>query len=226
MDFLFDQDHQEWTTLAQVTPARRRRWSSSLLAAAGIHLLVLVILCWPAIPIFIRPRLIAHGEGGNATPDSVTLYLPNDIQLAAQDKPALLPLPAVTHKKPQKSRVKKRTNTLEVEKPTNSLEAGSELGSGDDGPASGDEIKPALPVAFPDLKISRSELPGGIQGKVIVEVTIDAQGMVVEERLLQGLGHGVDERVIAVVRNWRFRPATRNGVPIPSKQDVVFPFPS
>jgi periplasmic protein TonB len=226
MDFLFDQDHQEWTTLVQVSPARRRRWSSSLLAAAGLHLLVLVILCWPSIPIFIKPRLIAHGEGGNATPDSVTLYLPDDIQLAAQDKPALLPLPAVTHKKPQKSRVKKRTNNLEVEKPANSLEAGSELGSGDDGAASGDEIKPALPVAFPDLKISLSELPGGVQGKVIVEVTIDAQGMVVEERLLQGLGHGVDERVIAVLRNWRFRPATRNGLPIPSKQDVVFPFPS
>jgi TonB family protein len=226
MDFLFDQDHQEWTTLTQVSPARRRRWSSSLLAAASIHLLVLVILCWPAISIFVRPRLIAHGEGGDATPDSVTLYLPNDIQFAVLDKPALLPLPAVTHKKPQKSRIKKRTNTLEVEKPTNSLEAGSELGSGSDGPASGDEVKPALPVTFPDLRIPSSELPGGVQGKVIVEVTIDAQGMVVEERLLQGLGHGVDERVIAVLRNWRFRPATRNGVPIPSKQDVVFPFPS
>jgi periplasmic protein TonB len=226
MDFLFDQDHQEWTTLTQVSPARRRRWSSSLLTAVGIHLLVLAVLCWPAIPIFIRPRLIAHGEGGNATPDSVPLYLPNDIQLAAQDRPALLPLPSAPHKKPQKSRVKKRTNTLEAEKPSKSLEAGSELGSADDGPAIGDEIRPALPVTFQDLRIPRSELPGGIQGDVIVEITIDAQGIVVEEKLLQGLGHGVDERVIAVLRDWRFHPATRNGVPIPSKHDVHFHFPS
>lgn len=226
MDFLFDQDHQEWTTLTQVTPARRKRWSSAFMCAAGIHLLVVAILCWPAAPIFIKPLIIAHGEGGGATPDSVTLYLPSDIQLVTQNKPVLLPLPAATHKKPQKSHVKKRTNTLDAEKPSNTLEAGSELGTGEEGPASGDEIKPALPVAFQDLRIPRSELPGGIQGDVIVEITIDAQGAVVEEKLLQGLGHGVDERVIAILHDWRFRPATRNGVPIPSKHDVHFHFPS
>lgn len=226
MDFLFDQDHQEWTTLTQVSLARRRRWSSSLLTAVGIHILILAILCWPAVPIFIKPRLIAHGEGGNATPDYVRLYLPNDIQLATQSKPALLALPSAPHKKPQKPQAKKRTNVLEVEKPSNSLEAGSELGTGEDGSDSGDEIKPAIPATFQELRIPRSELPDGIQGDVIVEITIDAQGAVVEEKLLQGLGHGVDERVIAALRDWRFRPATRNGVPIPSKHDVHYHFPS
>ncbi|HKV93806.1 MAG TPA: energy transducer TonB [Candidatus Angelobacter sp.] len=225
MDLRFDQDHQAWATLAQVRPARRWRWSSSLATSLGIHVVILTILCLPAAPIFIRPRLIAHGEGGNATPTSVMLYLPNDIQLAAQNTQALLSLPTEPHKKPQKSRVKKRTNTLEVEKPSGSLEAGSQLGSGYDGPASGDEIKPALPDTFPDLKIPQSEL-GGVTGDVVVEVTIDAQGAVVQEKLLQGLGHGVDERVIAVLHDWHFRPATRNGVPIPSKHDVYFHFPS
>jgi len=45
------------------------------------------------------------------------------------------------------------------------------------------KVKPALPVAFQDIKIPRSELPSGIHGDVIVEITIDAQGSVVEERL-------------------------------------------
>jgi len=224
MDLRFDQDHQEWTTLAQASPARRRRWSSSLATSLGIHVAILAILCLPAAPIFIRPTLIAHGEGSNATPTSVVLYLPNDIQLAAQNTQALLSLPTEPHKKPQRSRVKKRTNILEAEKP-DSLEAGSELGSGYDAPTSGDEIKPALPDTFPDLKIPQSEL-GGITGDVVVEVTIDAQGAVVEEKLLQGLGHGVDERAIAILHDWHFRPATRNGVPIPSKHDVYFHFPS
>jgi protein TonB len=83
-------------------------------------------------------------------------------------------------------------------------------------------VKPALPVAFQGLKIFRSELPNCPQGDVIVEITIDARVPVVEERLLQGLGHGVDDRVIAVLRDWHFRPATRNGVAIPSKHDVHF----
>jgi periplasmic protein TonB len=226
MDFLFDQDRQEWITLTRACRAIRRRWSCALSGSTVVHILILAILCWPAVPLFVRPIQIARGEGGGATPVAVALYVPSDIKMAARERPSLLSLPTDTHRKPQKSRLKKRTNVLDQEKPSRALEAGSPLGSGFDGPASGDEIKPALPVMFQDLKIPRSELPGGVQGDVIVEITIDAQGIVVEERLLQGLGHGVDERVIAVLRDWRFRPATRNGVPIPSKHDVHFHFPS
>jgi len=223
---LFDQDRQEWITLTQACKALHRRWSWALSSSAAVHILLLAIMCWPAGPIFVRPIQIAHGEGGHATPVSIPLYLPSDIQAATQNRPELLSLPIPTRKKPQKSRLKKRTNVLDQETSSGAAEAGSPLGSAYDGPASGDEIKPALPVTFQDLKIPRSELPGGVQGDVIVEITIDAQGVVVEERLLQGLGHGVDERVIAVLRDWRFRPATRNGVPIPSKHDVHFHFPS
>jgi len=178
--------------------------------------------------MFVRPALIARGDGGSATPSSVVLYVPTDVQIAASSSPPLLSLPATSRKKPQKTKLRKRNNVIEeADKAPNPAEVGSENGSAYDGLASGDEVKPALPVAFQDLKIPRSELPGGIQGgDVIVEITIDAQGAVVEERLLQGLGHGVDERVIAVLRDWRFHPATRNGVAIPSKHDVHFHFPS
>jgi protein TonB len=224
MDLSFEQDRYEWNTLTQSQPARRRRWSFSVGISSAIHLLVVIAFCWPAGPIFVRPSLIAHGEGGSATPSSLILYVPNDLEIASASKPPLLSLPAPAPKKPQKTKLKKRTNV--IEEATNPAEVGSENGSAYDGLASGDEVKPALPVAFQDLKIYRSELPSGIQGDVIVEITIDAQGAVVEERLLQGLGHGVDDRVIAVLRDWRFHPATRNGVAIPSKHDVHFHFPS
>jgi protein TonB len=227
MDFSFEQDRQEWNTLTQSQPARRRRWSFSVWASSAIHLLVVVVLCWPILPVFVRPALIARGEGGSATPSSVVLYVPNDLQIAASSSAPLLSLPAAARKKPQKTKLRKRNNVVEeADKTPNQAEAGSENGSAYDGLANGDEVKPALPVAFQDLKIYRSELPSGIQGDVIVEITIDAQGAVVEERLLQGLGHGVDDRVIAVLRDWRFHPATRNGVAIPSKHDVHFHFPS
>ena len=61
---------------------------------------------------------------------------------------------------------------------------------------------------------------------MIVEVTIDVLGNVVEEKLLRGVGYGIDEKVIAALRERHFRPATRNGVAIPSKYDVYFHFPS
>jgi protein TonB len=227
MDLSFEQDRHEWNTLTQSQPARRRRWSFSICASAAFHLALVILFCWPTVPIFVKPVMVARGEGGSATPSSVVLYVPNDLAIASASKPPLLSLPISARKKPQKTKVKKRTNVIEeADKTPNPTEAGSENGSAYDGLASGDEVKPALPVAFQDLKIYRSELPSGIQGDVIVEITIDAQGMVVQERLLQGLGHGVDDRVIAVLRDWRFHPATRNGVAIPSKHDVHFHFPS
>jgi TonB family protein len=185
-----------------------------------------VALCWPTTPIVVKPNWLAHGEGGSATPYSAVLYVPNDLQLAASTPPPLLSLPASAQKKTQRTRMRKRTNLLQMEKPDTIAEAGSETGSAYDGPVSGDEVKPALPVVFPDLRIPKSELPGGVAGEVVVEITIDALGNVVEQKLLKGLGYGVDERVIAVLRGWHFQPATRNGVAIPSKQDAHFRFPS
>lgn len=227
MDLSFEQDGHEWNTLMQGQRARRHRWSFSVGVSSAIHVLVVVLFCWPNIPIFVRPTLIARGEGGSATPSSVRLYVPNDLQIATSSSPSLLSLPTPPRKKPQKARLRKRNNVVEeADKTPNQAEVGSENGSAYDGNASGDEVKPALPITFQDLKIYRSDLPSGIQGDVIVEITIDAQGTVVEERLLQGLGHGVDDRVIAVLRDWRFHPATRNGVAIPSKHDVHFHFPS
>lgn len=227
MDLSFEQDRYEWNTLTQSQPSRRRRWGFSVFLSSAIHAVVVAVLCWPTPPVFVKPELIARGEGGSATPLSVVLYVPNDLKVVVDKKPALLPLPASAQKKQQRTMLHKRSNVLEeAEKTSNPAEAGSKQGSAYDGANSGDEVKPALPMTFQDLKIYRSELPSGLQGDVIVEITIDAEGAVVAERLLQGLGHGVDERVIAVLRDWRYRPATRNGVPIPSKYDVHFHFPS
>jgi protein TonB len=227
MDSSFEQDRSELRTLTQGLPVYPRRSVFSFSTSLAIHVLVVAVFCWPKLPVFIKPVLLAHGEGGSAAPVSLVLYVPSDLQLAEAAKPALLSLPAAARKKPQKTKLRKRTNVLEAEdKPASPAEAGSEQGTGYDGAASGDEVKPALPVTFQDLKIPRSDLPSGVQGDVIVEITIDAQGAVVEERLLQGLGHGVDERVIAVLHDWRFHPATRNGVAISSKHDVHFHFPS
>jgi periplasmic protein TonB len=201
-----------------------KRWSVALSTSAAVHVAVLLVLCWPKAPVFVKPNLLAQGEGGASAPEAVALYLPQDVQTEMQIAPKLA-LPSVRHAAASKSKAKKRHNVLEEEKAGNN-EMGSTLGSSADGPAYGDEVKPALPVAFPDPQISRHEVPSGLQGDVVVEITIDVQGNVIETRLLQGVGHGIDEKVIAAAREWHFRPATRNGVAVPSKQDYRFHFPS
>jgi TonB family protein len=224
MDFSFENDRSEWTTLSQSSSARRRRWGFAISFSSVAHGLVLLALCWPTTPVFVKPTSLAYGEGGSATPVSVVLYVPSDLRVAEQDHSPSLSLP-VSAQKTQRTKVRKRHNILQEEKP-DSAETGSELGSAYEGSTSGDDVKPAIPLVFPDLKIQRSELPSGVQGEVVVEITIDADGNVIEEKVLKGLGYGIDERVIAVLRRWRFRPATRNGVAIPSKQDALFRYPS
>jgi periplasmic protein TonB len=186
----------------------------------------LVIFCWPPAPAFVKPVLLARGEGGTNTPRTVTLILPPDARTAQPVPLSVLSLPAPAPKPQAKKKIEKRSNLLENEKPADSLQAGSIHGTALDGPVDGDEIKPGFAVTFRELRIHRSELPEGLQGEVRVEITIDAEGNVVDEKLLHGMGHGVDERVIAAIQGWHFQPATRNGVPIPSKHDVLYHFPN
>jgi periplasmic protein TonB len=47
-------------------------------------------------------------------------------------------------------------------------------------------------------------------------IEIDARGQARNIRVRQSMGFGLDERSMEAVRHWRFRPAYRNGKPIPA----------
>jgi len=102
--------------------------------------------------------------------------------------------------------------------------AGSAYGSSSEGASEGHEIRAALPAVTFEPLVSAEDLRGGVEGNVVIEITIDAGGNIVNEAVVQSLGPAIDAKVLAALENWRFRPATRDGVPIPSKQDVVYHF--
>jgi TonB family protein len=54
----------------------------------------------------------------------------------------------------------------------------------------------------------------GLTGEVVMEIVVRRDGSVGNVHMLQGLGLGLDERAIAAVRQWRFVPAERQGVPV------------
>jgi TonB family protein len=102
--------------------------------------------------------------------------------------------------------------------------AGMPYGTLAGGAATGDEIRPALPVSATDPVVDPRDLGGHGEGSVIVEITIDDQGDIVQKTVLQSLGPLIDGKVLSALENWHFLPATRNGVAIPSKQDVYYHF--
>jgi outer membrane biosynthesis protein TonB len=102
---------------------------------------------------------------------------------------------------------------------------GSPYGSLSYGPVSGFEVRPAIRIFGSEPLLEADDLAGISEGNEIIEITIDIQGNIVEKTVVQSLGPGVDAKVTAALADWRFRPATRNGAPIPSKQDVYYHFP-
>jgi len=56
----------------------------------------------------------------------------------------------------------------------------------------------------------------GIEGRVRVQITLDASGAVLGALLVSGLGHGTDESALAAAKRMSFSPATRCGKAVPS----------
>jgi periplasmic protein TonB len=76
------------------------------------------------------------------------------------------------------------------------------------------------PSPTPDLSV----LPHGIQGDVVVDVTIDPNGKVADLAVLHTLGYGIESSVIGTLKTWMFHPATKDGTPIASVQELHFHF--
>ena len=91
------------------------------------------------------------------------------------------------------------------------------------GPFFGNEVRPALPIKTSDPVVYPWQLPDDA-GNEVIEITIDERGEIVRKTVLQSLGPDIDNKCLAALDNWHFQPATKNGAPIASKQDAVFPF--
>jgi protein TonB len=85
-----------------------------------------------------------------------------------------------------------------------------------------DDIRIALTTFSPSPKPDLTHLPHGAQGDVVLDITIDPTGQVADLQILQTLGYGVDGAVAATVRTWKFSPATKDGVPVASVQELHF----
>jgi protein TonB len=63
-----------------------------------------------------------------------------------------------------------------------------------------------------------------VEGDVVLEVVVRADGRVGAVRLVQGLGAGLDQRAIEAVRQWAFTPARRLGTPVDVLVEVAVEF--
>jgi protein TonB len=79
-----------------------------------------------------------------------------------------------------------------------------------------EDLVKAKPGAFVQATYTDDARSAGIEGRVRVQITIDATGAITDAKVVTGLGHGLDEATIAAAKRMNFSPATRCGKAVPS----------
>lgn len=214
----------------ELKPTGRKRWDLALLYSFVVHCVVVFLITHRSAPVFIMPSDVALGIPGSS--GSITYLAPvgAERQVEVPEKPKLslhaaaLKAPAVPKLSPI---IHENDNSTAGATLDSAAKGGSLYGARIPGaPLTGHEIIPALPQVFPDPAVSRADLPPGVEGDVVVEVTIDEHGNVIELKLVRGIGYGIEDRVLATLRHWRFSPASKDGVTIASQHIVTFHYPS
>lgn len=77
------------------------------------------------------------------------------------------------------------------------------------------EVKPTYPKAAKRRKQ---------QGTVLLTVTVDADGRVLDVRVTKPLVPRLDDEAVKAVKLWRFKPATRNGMAVAVEIEIEMTF--
>jgi TonB family protein len=108
--------------------------------------------------------------------------------------------------------------------------AGPGIGEGSGGGTGGGPYRPGSGIAPPRLlKEVKADYTDearrrNIAGDVVLEIVVRRDGSVGDVTVMQGLGAGLDQKAVAAVRQWRFAPAQRQGVPVDVIVEVAVEF--
>lgn len=108
--------------------------------------------------------------------------------------------------------------------------SGSGIGPGSGGGSGGGPYRQGSGITAPSLlrevkpDYTEEARRRGIEGDVVLEIVVRADGGVTGVKVLQGLGAGLDQRAADAVRQWRFAPARRHGQAVDVVVEVAVAF--
>jgi TonB family protein len=89
----------------------------------------------------------------------------------------------------------------------------------------GDHLVKAPRATYtPEPDYSEEARRAHVQGTVILSIIVDKEGTVSRVRIEEPLGMGIDEKAVKGVEQWRFKPATLNGEPVPVEMKIEVSF--
>lgn len=86
------------------------------------------------------------------------------------------------------------------------------------------EVTPPRAIYTPDPKYPKEAASQHIEGVSRLGMVIDTTGTPGNIAILQPLGMGLDEQAILALKQWKFKPSTKNGQPVRVQINVEIPF--
>jgi TonB family protein len=91
----------------------------------------------------------------------------------------------------------------------------------------GPEYQLAFQTAGSLPVISASEVPPRFEQYLIVDIIVDRDGRVADARIESGsVDPNIEHKLLSAIREFKYRPATRDGSPIPCQLGIVVHIPS
>jgi TonB family protein len=84
-------------------------------------------------------------------------------------------------------------------------------------------IAPAV-IAMVSPQYSPEARASGYQGDVLVSVQVGEGGQATNTRIVRGLGLDLDDKAAEAVKQWQFKPGTRDGKPVEMTRLIEVPF--
>jgi periplasmic protein TonB len=86
------------------------------------------------------------------------------------------------------------------------------------------KTKPPVVIRKAMPKYTDEARKAKVEGAVFLQALIGTDGKAHNILVIRSLGYGLDEKAVECLSQWRFRPGTRDGVPVSSSQraEIVF----
>jgi periplasmic protein TonB len=190
------------------------RWGTTGTISAGVHLVVIGVLVHTWL-FWAKPMPPVGSKEGT---QKVMLYAPGRSAVAQE---------APKRAAPKLKRAPKKVLLVNPATVEDAVKMPAPVAPHPDGTTGSDSlgngsVNIARVQAFPALKPDLSKMSLGSSADVVVDVEIDDTGRVSAARARRGMGHGIDEVVVATVEQWLFYPAIKNGRPVTSQQEIRF----
>lgn len=78
----------------------------------------------------------------------------------------------------------------------------------------GGNIEPPVKIHDPHPAYTEEARMARIQGVVLLQAVLDPEGNVTRLQVIKGLPLGLTESALETVAEWKYKPATRNGLPV------------